>query len=793
LGCHVVGIGCAPVKIACLFGIGKIYHLLRPAIPLKRLLVCPRLVSITGHGIGLHRSVYFGAMTRGNEMAQENTGGLDDLLATSIFNDPPKQQQKGLSIPQALAHAKNLMDQGRLSQAEVVLKQVLQATPQNAVAYHMLGLLAHQANNTPVAIELLQKAIELDGTQASYLSNCGEMCRLLERLDEAIEYGTRATEVDPNAAGIWCNLGIAYFDQKDFEKAQECQAKALSLNPEFPNALNNMGSILREQDDIDGAIEHFKKAMAVAPDYVEPFNNLGSLYATNERPEEGIAVLTQALEKRKDYPEAYCNLGYCYKFLEQNEKALHHFSQALSFRSVYPEAHLGMGGVRREMRQFEEAEALLALGLAQTSDHMDLTLALASIKGEMGKIEESEALYKSAQKLDPESIPAQIGNGMLWLEQGETDRASGFIRKALELNPDSPEAAYALTRLKRFKENDPDFELLKSLEKAINDPSKSRKRIQARYGLGKAYDDSGDHSTGFKHYMEGAALKRETFEYSASHTTAVFDSVMKVFTPELLNRDDMEANTSKAPIFILGMPRSGTTLTEQIISSHPDVFGAGELPDFEMACNAWGGKKGDRLYPSNIHQASTKGLLRKAFQDIGNTYIEQTSALANGEARTTDKMPANFLFIGAIKLALPNAKIIHINRNPIDTCVSNFVQLFGHNQYQSYELEELGLYYRDYKRLMAYWRENLPAGTFYDLHYEELVADTEGEARKMLDYLDLEWDPACLDYANSKRQVRTSSLTQVREPIYTRSVERWRKYEEFLGPLIEAIDRPHKG
>ena len=726
-------------------------------------------------------------------MAQENAGGLDDLLATSIVNDPPKQQQKGLSIPQALAHAGKLTEQGQLPKAEAVLKQILQAAPNNAVAYHMLGLVAHQANNTSVAVDLIKRAIELDGTQSSFLSNCGEMCRMLERLDEAVELGARAVELDPNAAGAWCNLGIAYFDQKEFEKAQECQTKTLALNPEFPNALNNMGSILRELKDNDGAIEHFKKAMRVAPNYVEPFNNIGSLYATNEQPEEGIKVLNEALTKRKDYPEAHCNLGYCYKFLEQNDKALSHFSQALSFKSVYPEAHLGMAGVRRDMRQFEEAEALLALGLTQSNDHTDLTLALAGIKGEMGKIDEAEALYKTAQELEPESVAAQIGNGMLWLEQGETERATNYIRKALELDPESPEAAYSLTRLKRFKKDDPDFALLAPMEKTLDDPSKKRKMIQARYGLGKAYDDSGDHSTGFKHYMEGAALKRETFEYSSSHTSAVFDSVMKVFTPELLNRDDMDASTSDSPIFILGMPRSGTTLTEQIVSSHPKVFGAGELPNFEMCSNAWGGKKGERLFPTNIFQAGQKGLLRKAFQDIGKQYIEQTSLLGNGEAHTTDKMPANFLFIGAIKLALPNAKIIHVNRNPIDTCVSNFVQLFGHNQYQSYELEELGLYYRDYKRLMAYWRENLPAGTFYDLHYEKLVADTEGESRKMIDYLGLEWDEACLDYANSKRQVRTSSLTQVREPIYTRSVERWKKYEEFLGPLIEAIDRPYKG
>jgi hypothetical protein len=237
------------------------------------------------------------------------------------------------------------------------------------------------------------------------------------------------------------------------------------------------------------------------------------------------------------------------------------------------------------------------------------------------------------------------------------------------------------------------------------------------------------------------------------------------------------------PVFVLGMPRSGTTLTEQIIASHPMVHGAGELPDLEAIIQRDVGATG-RPFPYNV--AALDGIKLAAW---GRDYVAGLQRRAPGARRITDKMPANFLDIGLIYLMLPKAKIIHVSRNPMDTCLSCFMQLFGNNyQEHTYDLAELGRYYSDYARLMEHWRSVLPSGAFLDVRYEDVVRDTESQARRIIDFCGLDWHDDCLDFHRSRRSVRTRSVMQVREPIYKSSVERWRAYEKFLAPLLESLE-----
>jgi hypothetical protein len=229
------------------------------------------------------------------------------------------------------------------------------------------------------------------------------------------------------------------------------------------------------------------------------------------------------------------------------------------------------------------------------------------------------------------------------------------------------------------------------------------------------------------------------------------------------------------------MPRSGTTLTEQIIASHPDVHGAGELPDLMTIAQRDVAGMG-AVFPNNIPALDQAGL-----GAWGADYVAGLHSRAPDAGRITDKMPANFLAIGLIHMMLPNAKIIHVNRNPVDTCLSCFMQLFSSRQEQIYDLAELGRYYVDYARLMGHWRSVLPAGAFLDVQYEDIVADQETQARRMIAFCGLDWNDACIDFHKSKRSIRTASVTQVRQPIYKSSVERWRPYEKFLGPLLDAL------
>lgn len=285
----------------------------------------------------------------------------------------------------------------------------------------------------------------------------------------------------------------------------------------------------------------------------------------------------------------------------------------------------------------------------------------------------------------------------------------------------------------------------------------------------------------FEHFLAGAKLKRQRIPYSAENQDKLVENIRNTFTPERIAALSGQGDDTNVPIFVLGMPRSGTTLTETILASHPDVFGAGELPDLlQVAAEPVNGSEAG--YPLNL--ASVDGA---ALKQMGAKYLAQIRQRAPDATRITDKMPANYQAVGLIHLMLPNARIVHIKRNPVDTCLSAFTRLFKRSQYQTYDLVELGRYYRNYLDIMAHWRNVLPAGSFYELQYEELVANQEEETRKLLAFCNLGWDDACMSPHKTSRNVKTASVTQVREPVYTSSVERWRRYEKHLGPLLDAL------
>ena len=699
------------------------------------------------------------------------------------MSDNNQSQQQGLSLQQALQLAAQHQAQGQLQRSENVLRQILQTYPNCAPAYHLLGIIAHQVGKTGLGVDLLGKAIAIDDTQALFHANRGEMCRILERVDEAIAHGQRAVALDPNSVAAHSNLGIAYYDSKDFDKAELHQKRALELEPNFGNALNNMGSICREKNDPDGAISYYQKAAELNPDYIEPLNNMGAVLVEEERPEEAIPILQKAITNKPDYAEAHCNLACSFRQLEQNESALSHFATALSLRPVYPEAHLGIAGIRLEEERPDEAKAVLTAALTDLPNHAELYALLGTANNELGYPDQAETAFQKAIEIDPELISAYNGLGTLKLEQGLKEDAERYIRRALELDAERIETLFNLSLVKTYTRDDEDFDLLSRQEADLSNlPEK--KQMQLHFAMGKAFDDIRDYDRSFQHYVEGCRIKRSQIDYDEAATSRNFDQTISLFTEEFLSHFPEAGIDSNLPIFVLGMPRSGTTLTEQIIASHPDVHGAGELRDMSLIGNAVCG--GSELnFPDNMAHATADTI-----RSVGAQYIAALQTRSPKDNRVTDKMPANFFFIGLIRMALPKAKIVHVNRNPVDTCVSNFARLFGRNQYQSYDLRELGRYYKNYQRLMAHWRRVLPDGVMYDLDYEDLVKDTEVEARRLVEYLELEWTDAVLDYSKTERQVRTASLTQVRQPIYTSSVERWRHYEKHLSPLLDELEGP---
>jgi len=308
------------------------------------------------------------------------------------------------------------------------------------------------------------------------------------------------------------------------------------------------------------------------------------------------------------------------------------------------------------------------------------------------------------------------------------------------------------------------------------------------YAYAKALDDVGEHARALDQYIAGGRLKRATMAYDVADSGNFFAAIQRVFSADYFARRPFAGNPSRAPVFIVGMPRSGSTLVEQIIASHPAVFGGGEVKYLSQALTA----TRDR-FPFLSHYPDMIGELNAAqFEQMASRYLADAMANAESATRITDKLPTNYYFVGLIATLFPNARIINTLRNPVDTCLSTFTKLFKDDVPHSYDLAELGDYYCHYLDLMDHWRQVLPAGMLTSVAYEDVVSDNEGTVRKLLEFLGLPWNAACLDFHASDRPVKTASVAQVRKPLYKTSVERWRKYGPGLDPLVAALE-PTRG
>jgi tetratricopeptide (TPR) repeat protein len=546
---------------------------------------------------------------------------------------------------QVLALAQEHQEAGRLSEAEMLCRRVLEALPDCHEAYHRLGLLAYQTGKREMAVDLIGKAIGLDGSVVAYHRNIGEMHRQLGQVEEAMAAGRRATALDPTDASAYYNLGVALMSGGLSEEAARCYRRAADLKPDYGLAFNNLGSVLEATGDKAGAEEAYAKAVVLNPRHAEAQNNLGAILS------------------------------------------------------------------------------------------------------EKGKLEEAKACFNAA----------------------------------IAARPNFVDPHFNLSSLKTYESGDPQVATLEALAHQRHKlPEASRARLC--FALGKAREGLGEYERAFNAYAEGNRLKRATFSYDEAQAERILTSLTSLFDHEFINARRDQGNPSTLPIFILGMPRSGTSLIEQILASHPRVYGAGELNDLNEIIVAACGTASGRAFPHALAD-----LQPDRIRALGESYLERVQSIAPEAACVTDKMPANFFHSGMIHLMLPGARIIHSRRDAMDTCLSNFTRLFNRTMEFAYDLEELARYHRRYRRLMEHWHAVLPPGTILDVDYENVVADLEGQARRMIEFVGLEWDDTCLAFHENPRVVKTASIAQVRQPIYTSSVGRWRRFETQLEPLRRAL------
>lgn len=699
--------------------------------------------------------------------------------------DSPSTEQsepKALSVPAALAEAFRHYKNNQPQAAAALLQRIIAAAPKHAPALHLLGIIKHLQGNTAAAIQLIEKAIQIAPDDPQFHANAAEMHRLMKNLEQAIMHGEKAVSIAPSNAIAHSNLGIAYYDAGEIDKAEACQKAALEIKPNLAASLNNLGSIERDRKNKTGAIDYYRKAIAAAPEYIESISNLGSALTENEAPDEAIKLLLPLIKANPNFADAHCNIANAFMAKEDHEKATIGYRRALALKSDYPEAHSGLARALQELRDISGAQMHAETALKLAPEKPEVLCLLGNIYSEAGYPEKAKSAFASALEINPKFAAAYLGRGHQRMESGDLKAAETDFRYALELEPDNLGARLALAQVSKVKPNDENMAALIAESEQAETLSET-KAIPLHFALGKCYEDTKQYDHAFKHYHAGCQLKRKRITYSADNTDLSGKNIREFFTQENIDRLRGEGCDSELPIFVLGMPRSGTTLTETIIASHPMVYGAGELHDIlQIANQTTLANRNTPGYPLNLQNITPAEL-----KAMGERYVAGLQARAPSSPRITDKMPANFNCLGLIHLMLPKAKIVHVKRNPVDTCLSCYTRLFNKSQFQSYDLEEIGRYYRNYAALMDHWRSVLPAGSFYEIQYEDIIADAEGQSRALIDYCGLEWNDACLDFHKTERNIRTASVTQVRQPIYKTSVEKWRHYEKHLGPLLNAL------
>jgi tetratricopeptide (TPR) repeat protein len=521
--------------------------------------------------------------------------------------------------------------------------------------------------------------------------------------------------------------------------------RALTLRPDDAEALSNRGTTLKDLKRFEKALASYDRALALRPDYAEALYNRGNIMHELKRFEEALASYDRALTARPDFAEALSNRGNVLHELKRFEEALASYDRALTVRPDYARALSNRGTTLRELKRFQEA--------------------LAS--------------YDRALTVRPDDAEALYNLGLVLTELGHMSKARAALEQAVELAPCKVKYRYDLSNITPFVAGDVHLTALEKLAEESATLSVGD-RIELHFTLGKAYEDVGRHAKAFSQWLDGNALKRQQITYNEAATLGKLDRVRAVFTFELIRTRQNFGNPSPAPVFIIGMARSGSTLVEQILASHPQVFGGGELKHFAAAMKRIKTKFGG--YPELV-----SGMTDEDFRDLAARYLAEIERLAPESVRITDKTPGNFMFGGLIHLVLPNAPIIHTIRDPVDTCLSCFSKLFTEGQNHTYDLAELGRYYNYYQELMAHWHCVLPPGRILDVRYEDVVADLEGQARRIIAHCGLNWDSRCLAFHKTERPILTASAAQVRQPIYNSAVGRWRVHEEALRPLLAEL------
>jgi tetratricopeptide (TPR) repeat protein len=687
---------------------------------------------------------------------------------------PNSNAAEPLDIAKTVKRARAAWAARQADEAEMACRQVLAVSPGQMDASYLLGLMAYTFGNLDLAIAHVREACRSPRAPAVYFSDFAEMCRQKGLLAEGEEAGRRAVALALNSAAAWNNLGIVLQEMLKLEESRLCLERALALEPNNPETLNNLGNTFKRLGLAAEAQKRWNAALALKPDYAEAYSNLSNLLNDEGEFDRAESMARRAIELNPRLADAYINLAAVQTVRHRHADALHVLDALLAFAPGHSRALAARALALKELDRLDEAlEAAKRAGVL-APESPEAHNAMGQVFQAMGQFEPALVAYDRAAALPgPAQQDAIANRGALFMEFGRMAEAMKAMEETARAFPNSPGILFSQTDLRRFERGDPLIARMQGL--LAREGISLSDRATLNFGLGKAFLDIGDSEQAFYHYDEGNRLKRSTFAYDADANERWMASIAEVFSSALLAAKADTGVRSELPVFVVGMPRSGTTLVEQILASHPMVHGAGELKRLQALA---GGN-----FPTAVPDLSAAQL-----RALGEAYLAHVAPMAMGRRHVIDKMPSNFAHAGLIRLVLPDARIIHCRRDPVDTCLSCYTKLFAGEQAFAYDQAELGRFHRSYQALMAHWRAVLPASHFVEFDYEAVVDDLEREARRMLEFLGLKWDARVLRFHEAERPVRTASVSQVRQPIYRSSAGRWRKHAAHLQPLLAALD-----
>ena len=537
---------------------------------------------------------------------------------------------------------------------------------------------------------------------------------------------------------------IQLYSSGQMDKALLSIKELIQDFPNIPLLHNISGACNSALGEIDSAIISFNKAIELKPDYDEAYFNLGVAFHQTGQLGEAINCYERAISIKHAYPTAHNNLGLIALSQGQLDNALKSFEWAVAYGPEYAEAHNSLGAALQELKQFEKAKVS----------------------------------FKKAVALNPQYAQGLHNLAILCEIINLPDEASEYYEKALAVEPNYAEAYRNQSRTKKYKKNDPQIAQMQSIYS--NDNLSISDKVHINFALAKVNEDLGNQKDFFKHLDEGSRLRKKQLNYNINETEEFHSSLIRLFSedqPKIkqLSLDPLDIR----PIFIVGMPRSGTSLVEQIISSHHSVHGAGELNNFKNVVTP-----ALKNYIGNL----TNTINEDDLLSIRKNYIKSLMDLNVSEKIITDKMPVNFRMIGLILTAIPEAKIIHLTRNPKATCWSNYKHYFANENGFTFDQEDLARFFILYQELMGFWHKSFP-NKIHDISYERLTTHQEDETQKLLKYCELDWDNNCLNFHKNTRAVHTASASQVRQKMYQGSSDAWKKYEKFLQPLIMGLNQ----